>query len=140
VLMTTTMVSGAVVQAQGTKMEQLTDLNAVLSLMKGQVDLYGDQFGSVQLQRGLLSLAQSKQITVRVLTTPRNAVNMRPLKAVGAQVFTLPSKFTGSMIIVRGQAVILPLPRGGYNVLRSPAEVGQMQGVMEQYWRVSTPY
>jgi len=127
-------------QTASTSIERITDLNTVLGLMKGQVDMYGDKFGNVQFQRGILTLAQSKAITVRVLTTPQNAPNMRPLKAVGAQVFTLPSKFSGSLVIVRGKAVIIPLPQGGYNVIRTPTEVGQMQGIMEQYWRVSKAY
>ncbi len=119
--------------AQQPKFETTTDMNAVLSLMKGQVDLYGDKFGTVDFQRAILTLAQSKAITVRVLTNPASAPNMRPLKNVGAKVFTLPSRFTGGMLIVRGKAVIIPT-RNGFNVLKTANEVGQIQGLMEQYW------
>ena len=121
-------------------MERTTDTGAVLALMKGRVDLYGDQFGSVQFQRGILTLLQSKTITVRVLTTPKGAPNMRPLKALGAKVNTLPSQFTGSMVIVQGRAVILPLKQGGYAVMRGTTEVAQTQGLMEQYWQLSNSY
>lgn len=130
----------APVQAQPPKMERTSDLGVVLALMKGRVDMYGDQFGSVPFQRGVLSLLQSGAITVRVLTSPASAPNMKPLKALGAKVNTLPSRFTGSMVIVQGKAVILPLKQGGFAVMRGPAEIGQMQGLMEQYWRVSKPY
>lgn len=119
--------------AQQPKFETTTDLNAVLGLMKGQVDLYGDRFGTVAFQRGILNLTQSKAITVRVLTNPASAPNMRPLKNVGARVFTLPSRFTGGMVIVRGKAVIIPTGNS-FNVLKTANEVGQIQGLMEQYW------
>ncbi|GGO36811.1 hypothetical protein GCM10008949_41220 [Deinococcus humi] len=125
--------------AQQPKFETTTDLNAVLGLMKGQVDLYGDRFGTVAFQRGILTLAQSKAITVRVLTNPASAPNMRPLKNVGARVFTLPSRFTGGMVIVRGKAVIIPTGNG-FNVLKTTTEVGRIQGLMEQYWTVAKLY
>jgi hypothetical protein len=121
-------------------MERTNDTNTVLALMKGRVDLYGDQFGSVQFQRGILTLLQSKIITVRVLTTSQSAPNMRPLKTLGAQVKTLPSQFTGSMVVVQGRAVILPMKQGGYAILRGSNEVMQTQGLMEQYWQLSKPY
>ena len=121
-------------------MERTNDLNAVLGLMKGRVDLYGDLFGSVQFQRGILALLQNKTITVRVLTTSKSAPNMRPLRALGAQVNTLPSQFTGSMVIVQGRAVILPMKQGGYAIMRGSIEAGQTQGLMEQYWQLSNPY
>lgn len=130
----------APVEAHTPRMERTSDLGVVLALMKGQVDMYGDQFGNVPFQRGILSLLQSRAITVRVLTSPASAANMKPLKALGAKVNTLPSRFTGSMVIVQGRAVILPLGQGGFAVMRGPAEIGQMQGLMEQYWRVSRPY
>lgn len=133
--------SGAAAQqAAAPKMERTSDVNAVLALLKGPVDLYGDQFGSVQFQRGILTRLQTRAITVRVLTNPASAPNMKPLKALGAQVNTLPSRFTGSMVIVQGKAVILPLKGGSFAVMRGTAEIGQMQGLMEQYWRVSKPY
>ena len=122
------------------KLERTTDTAAVLALLTGEVDLYGDQFGSVQFQRGILSALQSKAITVRVLTSPASAPNMRPLKSLGAKVNTLPSRFTGSLVIVQGRTVIMPLKQGGYAVMRSPAQTAQMQGLMEQYWQASKPY
>lgn len=128
------------VAQQPPKMERTSDVSAVLALLKGPVDLYGDQFGSVQFQRGILSRLQTKAITVRVLTNPASAPNMKPLKVLGAKVNILPSRFTGSMVIVQGKAVILPLKEGGFAVMRGRAEIGQMQGLMEQYWRVSRPY
>lgn len=126
-------VLAATAAAQQPKFEATTDMNAVLSLMTGQVDLYGDKFGTVDFQRAILTLAQSKAITVRVLTNPASAPNMRPLKNVGAKVFTLPSRFTGGMVIVRGKAVIIPTGNG-FKVLKTANEVGQIQGLMEQYW------
>ena len=120
--------------------ERTNDTNAVLALMKGRVDLYGDLFGNVQFQRGILALLQSKTITVRVLTTSKSAPNMRPLRALGAQVNTLPSQFTGSMVIVQGRAVILPMKQGGYAIMRGSNEAGQTQGLMEQYWQLSKSY
>ncbi|WP_103314171.1 hypothetical protein [Deinococcus koreensis] len=125
---------------QSPTMERTTDIDVVLALMKGRVDLYGDRFGSVQFQRGMLTLLHSKTITVRVLTTLKSAPNMKPLKALGAQVNTLPSSFTGSMVIVQGRAVILPLKHGGYAIMRGPTEAAQTQGLMELYWRYSSPY
>ncbi|MBB6017058.1 hypothetical protein ACFP9V_22620 [Deinococcus radiopugnans] len=129
----------ATTSAQQPKFETTTDLNAVLGLMKGQVDLYGDRFGTVAFERGILTLVQSKAIIVRVLTNPASAPNMRPLKNVGARVFTLPSRFTGGMVIVRGKAVIIPTGNG-FNVLKTATEVGQIQGLMEQYWAGAKPY
>ncbi|MPY68048.1 hypothetical protein F8S09_15435 [Deinococcus sp. SDU3-2] len=133
------LVGAAAQQAQDSapRMERTSDVNVVLALLKGPVDLYGEQFGSVQFQRGILTRLQQKAITVRVLTNPASAPNMKPLKALGAQVNTLPSRFTGSMVIVQGKAVILVLKGGEFAVMRGVKEIGQIQGLVEQYWRVS---
>lgn len=126
-------------QAQAPQMQKISDLSQVLGLLSGQVDLYGDQIGSVPFQRGILTLAQSKKITVRVLTSTNSAANMKPLKAVGAQVYVLPTKITGAMVIVRNKAAIFPV-QGGYNVLLGATEANQVQLLMEQYWKAAKPY
>ena len=121
-------------------MEKSSDTAAVLALMKGQVDLYGDQFGSVQFQRGILALLQQKTITVRVLTTLKSAPNMRPLKALGAKINTLDSQFTGSLVVVQGRAVILPGKPGGYVIMRGQEQVVQLQNLMQPYWQLAGSY
>ena len=132
-----TVAATAAAQSSQPPFEYVTDLKAVLALMTGPVDLYGDTFGTVPFQRGVLSLAQAKTIQVRVLTTPASIANLRPLKAVGAQIFTVPSKLTGSLVIVRGKAVIIPT-KGGFNVFKTASQVNQIQSVMEQYWSLAT--
>lgn len=75
-------------------------------------------------QSGILTRLQQKAATVRVLTNPASAPNMKPLKALGAEVNTLPSRFTGRMVIVQGRAVILPFKGGGFAVMRGTVEIG----------------
>lgn len=123
-----------------TRPAQITTAQA-LALMQGQVDLIGDQFGSTEFQRGILQLAGSKKITVRVLTSVGSAANMKPLKAVGAKVFTINAKFTNSMVLVRGikNLVIFPT-RSKMNVYDDPVWTGQMVGLTANYWQVAKPY
>lgn len=125
--------------AQAATVEQVTDLNAVLGLMRGNVQLVGDKFGSVGFQRGVLNLAQSGAIRVQVLTTKANAANMKPLKAVGARVNTFGGRFTGSLILVENKAVIFPVGNA-WRVLHGSQEAAQMAAVLAPYWQTSKPY
>lgn len=121
------------------RVERTNDTNAVLALLKGDVDVYGDRVGSVAFQRGVVERLRAGTIRVRALTSKANAANMKPLKTLGATVNTLPSRFTGALIVVRGRAVIVP-SGGGYLVMRGAAEVAGTDALMAPYWQASSRY
>ena len=116
-----------------------TDTKAVLALLKGNVDMYGTTFGNVEFQRGLLNLAQQKAIKVRLMTAPSAAQNMKPLKAVGAAIYTIPAKFTNSMIVVQGGPVIIPT-KTNFQIVTDVKNAAAMTGLLTQYWQIAKPY
>ncbi|AXH00587.1 hypothetical protein DVJ83_15570 (plasmid) [Deinococcus wulumuqiensis] len=120
-------------------MTTTTDTKAVLGLLRGNVDMYGVNFGSTEFQRGILQLAQQKVIRVRVMTSPKVAQNFKPLKAVGAGIYTIPANFTNSMIVVQGGAVIIPT-KSNYQIITDQRNAAAMTGLMTQYWQISKPY
>lgn len=116
-----------------------TDTRAVLELLRGNVDMYGVNFGSLDFQRGILQLAQQRAIKVRVMTAPSVAQNFKPLKSVGAGVFTLPAKFTNAMIVVQGGPVIIPT-KTNYQIVTDPKNTAAMTGLLTQYWQIAKSY
>lgn len=117
-----------------------SNTNAVLGLLKGEVELYGDFFGSPQFQRGLLSLAQQKSIQVKLLTNPAYAPNTKPLGVIGAEIKTVPARFLNGMILIRNHAVIYPQRSGGYQVIQNKDLVYVIQNEMEKYWNAAKAY
>ncbi|MDV6376350.1 hypothetical protein [Deinococcus arenicola] len=116
-----------------------TDTKAVLGLLRGNVDLYGVTFGSGEFQRGILQLTQQRAIKVRVMTSPKFAQNMKPLKAVGAAVYTMPANFTNSLIVVQGGPIIIPT-KTSYQIITDPKNATAMTGLLTQYWQIAKPY
>lgn len=113
----------------------------ILPLLQGDVDLIGDQFGSTEFQRGILGLAQARKIKVRVLTSVNTAPNMKPLRAVGAQIFTVNARFTNAMVVVRGARPLVIFPgKAKHLVIQNPMQVTQIGAVVEGYWSVGKPY
>lgn len=128
----------ATVQAQA-PITTTTDTKAVLGLLRGNVDLYGVTFGSGEFQRGILQLTQQRAIRVRVMTSPKFAQNMKPLKAVGAAVYTMPANFINSLIVVQGGPIIIP-GKTSYQVITDPKNATAMTGLLTQYWQIAKPY
>ncbi|QFP78605.1 hypothetical protein [Deinococcus sp. AJ005] len=116
-----------------------TDTKAVLGLLRGNVDLYGVTFGSGEFQRGILQLTQQRAIRVRVMTSPKFAQNMKPLKAVGAAVYTMPANFTNSLIVVQGGPIIIS-GKTSYQIVTDPKNAAAMTGLLTQYWQIARPY
>jgi hypothetical protein len=113
----------------------------ILPLLQGNVDLIGDQFGSTEFQRGLLRLAQARRIKVRVLTSVSTASNMKPLRAVGAQIFTVNARFTNAMVVVRGARPLVIFPgRTTHLVIQNSMQAAQIGAVVEGYWGVGKLY
>ncbi|CAM4413018.1 hypothetical protein [Deinococcus marmoris] len=125
-------------QAQ-TPITTTTDTKAVLGLLRGNVDLYGVTFGSGEFQRGILQLAQQRTIKVRVMTSPKFVQNMKPLKALGAAVYTMPANFTNSLIVVQGGPIIIPT-KTSYQIITDPKNATAMTGLLTQYWQIAKPY
>ncbi|OLV16145.1 hypothetical protein [Deinococcus marmoris] len=117
----------------------ITDTKAVLGLLRGNVDLYGVTFGSGEFQRGILQLAQQRAIKVRVMTSPKFAQNMKPLKAVGAAVYTMPANFTNSLIVVHGGPIIIP-GKTSYQIVTDPKNATAITGLLTQYWQIAKRY
>ena len=140
-LLFATATASAQVQAPMTQAPVITttDTKAVLALLQGNIDMYGTNFGSVDFQRGILQLAQQKAIKVRVMTAPASAQNMKPLKAVGAAIYTVPANFTNSLIIVQGGPVIIPT-KNNYQIVTDVRTVAAMSGLMTQYWQIAKTY
>lgn len=116
-----------------------TDSRAVLELLRGNVDMYGVNFGNTEFQRGILQLAQSGAIKIRVMTSPSAAPNMKPLKAVGAGIYTVKANFLNSMIVVQGGPVIIPT-KTNFQIITDPKNAAAMSGLLTQYWQVAKSY
>lgn len=117
--------------------QKVTDSQAILGQLKGNVDLYGVSFGSSEFQRGILRLLEQKAIKVRVMTTPQAANNFRPLKALGAQIYVLKANYTNSLIAVQNGPLIF-VEKNGFQVIPDPANAAAAGQFLQQYWTVAT--
>lgn len=129
----------AAAQTTNNAMTTTTDTRAVLELLRGNVDMYGVNFGNTEFQRGILQLAQSGTIKIRVLTAPNAAQNMKPLKAVGAGIYTVKANFLNSMIVVQGGPVIIPT-KTNFQIITDPKNAAAMSGLLTQYWQIAKAY
>lgn len=112
---------------------------SVVSLLRGEVYLIGDHFPNLTFQKGVLALLRSGQIRVKVLTSPANVKNMLPLAQAGARVYTLPTRMTGALILVRGESAIFPVG-DGWRVLKGQQNAGSVEAAMQPYWEKARPY
>lgn len=131
--------STASAQTAPSYMTTTTDSAAILNMLKGQVDLYGVNFGSSEFQRGILRLLEQRVITVRVMTTNQAAPNFKPLKALGAKIYMLNANYTNSAISIKnGPAIFIQNKK--FQVIADPKNASSITALWQQYWNIAKPY
>lgn len=139
----TTGVTAAQAVPAAPKPSTLSDPQAVVRLLRGEVLLIGDEFPNVTFQQGVLALLRSGTVKVRVLTTRRAAPSLAALKRAGGQVYVMPgdTAMNGASLILSGpDTVIVATGARSWAVYKSPLLATQVKGSLTGYFTYAKLY
>jgi hypothetical protein len=122
----------------------LKDPVAVLKFVRGEVMIVGASFPSLAFQKGILSLLRSQTITkLTVLTTAQKAATYAPLRALGAQVYYLPTpevNMTGSVLFAGENTAVMSRSSGEWYVVHGAQVGAQGRSSMNIYMELARKY
>ena len=112
----------------------------LIPLMKGEIILYGTNFGDVPLERAILQAVQNGSLKVKMLTDSDLVNNMRPLKAAGASVYSIDADFTNGIMVLNNGAIVTTKRSGQHQIVTDPQLTASMRAALDVYWRYAKPY